>query len=496
MITALLVVALLQCPDGTPPPCRGRASASAPPSHSVAVLYFENRSADSADAYLADGLTEEVISRLSGIERLSVRSRHVVRRYRGTEIADPTAIGRTLNVAYLVTGTVRRAGDRLRVSAELIQANGGSQVWGRQFDQAAGDVFAVQEAVAREVATGIVGRLVSAEQRAVAARPTSSPAAYDAYMRGNFNFARRDSIGFQRAIQEYETALRLDPHYTEAQARLSMAYSLAEVNGYPLPMDRETVLARSMRLADEAVRRAPRSSEAWMARAKALQFANPREVGPTLEAHRRAVMLDSTSAEAHHQLGALHLALLDWDSAQVHFRRSLAIDPSRPVTVLNLAEQANWAGRHREALALLDSVLALDPAFANGHTGRFLTLLVAGDTAAARAEVATWQAHPSLRFIQFYLQDVMAVHRGDSAAVEAFRTRWFTAEFTALPSSAGGWISCVLLTWLGNRDLALQVLERTRPGLALWSTIQGAAFTALHNEPRFQRVLAASAPIR
>ena len=494
-MTALLVVALLQCPDGTPPPCR-RAVAAAAPSHSVAVMYFDNRSSDSADAYLADGLTEEVISRLSGIERLTVRSRHVVRRYRGTELTDPSAVGRTLNVAYLVTGSVRRAGERLRVSAELIQANGGSQVWGRQFDQAAGDVFAVQEAVAREVATGIVGRLVTAEQRAVAARPTSSPAAYDAYLRGSFYFARRDSIGFQRAIQEYETALRLDPQFTGALARLSMAYSLAEVNGYPLPMDRETVLARATRSADEAVRRAPRSSEAWMAKAKALQFANPREVAPTLEAHRRAVALDTASAEAHHQLGALHLQLLDWDSAQAHFRRSLAIDPARPVTLLNLAERAIWAGRYREAVEFADSVLAIDAAFANGHTSRFLALTLAGDTAAARAEVATWHAHPSLRFVQGYLQDVMAVNRGDSAAMAAFRNRWFTPAFAEMPSTAGAWVSCLLLAWLGDRELALAALERTRPGLSLWSTIQGAAFTALHSEPRFQRVLAASAPIR
>ena len=231
---ALLLAAALQCPDGTPPPCRG--ASVAPPANSVAVLYFDNRSSDTGDVYLADGLTEEVISRLSGVERLSVRSRHLVRRYRGSELTNPAAVGRTLNVAFLVTGSVRRAGGRLRVSAELVRASSGSQVWGRQFDQGGSDVFAIQEAVAREVATGIVGRLVPAEQRAVAARPTANPDAYLAYLRGNFSMARRDSAGFVRAIEEYETALRLDPALTDALSRLSLVYSIAEANAQTLPL--------------------------------------------------------------------------------------------------------------------------------------------------------------------------------------------------------------------------------------------------------------------
>ncbi len=118
-----------------------------------------------------------------------------------------------LNVAYIVSGSVRRAGGRLRVSAELVRAEGGAQVWCRQVDQAADDVFAVQEAVANQVATGIVGRLLPNERQSLATRPTTSPAAYEAFLRGNVHAARRDSAGLTRALQEYESALRADPGY-------------------------------------------------------------------------------------------------------------------------------------------------------------------------------------------------------------------------------------------------------------------------------------------
>ena len=114
----------------------------APAPISVAVLYFESRSGDTNDLALADGLTEEIIGRLSGIERLTVRSRYLVRRYRSAPVDDPAAVARSLNVTYLVSGTVRRSGGRLRVNAELIRAAGGAQVWGQQFDQAGGDVVA------------------------------------------------------------------------------------------------------------------------------------------------------------------------------------------------------------------------------------------------------------------------------------------------------------------------------------------------------------------
>jgi len=143
-----------QCPDGSPPPCRaqpGRA-APTPASNSVAVLYFDNLSRDTADAYLAEGLTDEIIARLGQIERLNVKSRTAVSRHRGAG-TDPMVLSRALGVAYVVNGTVRRGKDRLRVTVELLQAASGDRLWGQQYDRAQADFLAIQEDIAVSVAS-------------------------------------------------------------------------------------------------------------------------------------------------------------------------------------------------------------------------------------------------------------------------------------------------------------------------------------------------------
>src|SRR2546425_3209242 len=133
LTAALAAPVLAQCPDGSPPPCRAaqpeRATA-APPANSLAVLYFDNLSLDTAHAYLADGLTDELIVRLGEVRRLDVKSRFAVRRYRGRLINDPASIGRTLGVEYLVSGSLRPGHDRLRVTVELMRAATGARLWG------------------------------------------------------------------------------------------------------------------------------------------------------------------------------------------------------------------------------------------------------------------------------------------------------------------------------------------------------------------------------
>src|SRR5947209_3422952 len=168
-----------QCPDGSAPPCRaarvdpGRKPGVVP--NSVAVLYFDNLSRDTADAYLADGLTEELIARLGQVERLTVKSRNAVRRFRGRLADDPSAVGRALGVVHLVSGSVRHAGARLRVTVELVNAATGDRMWGQQYDRAEADLLGIQEDIAVTIATAIGGRLLPAERSSLTQRPTRDP---------------------------------------------------------------------------------------------------------------------------------------------------------------------------------------------------------------------------------------------------------------------------------------------------------------------------------
>ena len=149
------------------------------------MLYFDNLSRDTADAYLADGFTEELIVRLGRIDRITLASRTAVRRYRGRSIDDPQTLGRTLGVTYLVNGSVRRSASRLRVTVELVRASTGLRIWGDQYDRMDADLLAVQAEVAEAVATPIAGRLAPGERASLGARPTQSPAAFDRFLRGN-----------------------------------------------------------------------------------------------------------------------------------------------------------------------------------------------------------------------------------------------------------------------------------------------------------------------
>ncbi len=491
------VPALAQCPDGSPPPCTrpaGPARAAAP-ANSVAVLYFESRQADTNAAALADGLTEEIINRLSAMERLTVRSRYLVRRYRETALEDPAAVGRALSVTYLVSGSVRRVGGRLRVSAELVRSAGGVQVWGQQFDIAGDDVFTVQEEVARDVATGIVGRLLPAERQALAARPTTSAAAYQAFVRGNLFAARRDSTGLTHALREYEAALRADPAYTDALSRIAWTYGLASGNGIDVGIPADSVAARAMRAATDAVVRAPNASEAWLAMALARQVAQPRTLAGATEALERAIALDPANPEAHHLLGFV-LAMLGQDSAGLaHDVFALAIDPSRAVTLNHLVQFHLRAGRYADARRWADSALAVDRDFFPVRAVLPTLLLLEGDSAAAREEAARWRALPQLADASPLALAILAVPGPDGAEVE----RRLAALRSSIPP-AMGLLPAVHLAMLGltaARDPAVAVgfLEAGRPrGAFLHYFMTMPLFAPVQGDPRFQRLLEETRP--
>jgi len=349
---------LAQCPDGTPPPCPG-ARAPAPPAHSVAVLYFESRSADTSDLALADGLTEEIINRLSGIERLTVRSRYLVRRYRGTEVEDPAGVGRDVNATYLVTGTVRRAGGRLRVSAELVRAAGGAQVWARQFDQAGADVFLIQEAVANEVARGIVGRLLPAETQVLAVRPTASAEAYDAYVLGRFYWNKRTAPDLVRASNYFKQAIRADSNYAQAWSGLADSYVLFIPQEYDVPgINPDSILTLAEAAARRAIAIAPRLGEAYASLGEILGYRGRREESG--RAFEQGVVLSPGYATAHQWYSYHLLGLGRWDDGVREMERAKELDPTSVVIVTSLVFAYDGAERWSEAEATADQSRALN----------------------------------------------------------------------------------------------------------------------------------------
>jgi TolB-like protein len=219
-------LALAQCPDGTPPPCTVRPPrAPAPAPNSVAVLYLDNLSRDTADAFLADGLTEEIIIRLGQVPRLDVKSRYEVQRFRGQAAQDPGALGRALRAAYLVTGSVQRAGDRVRLRYEVMRTATRTRVAGDVIDRASSDLLTVESDIARQVATAITGQLLPEERARLTKRLTSDPVAYEEYLRGLQALSSSYDEAAQRAaIAHFDRAIARDSSFAAAFAGRAEAW--------------------------------------------------------------------------------------------------------------------------------------------------------------------------------------------------------------------------------------------------------------------------------
>jgi TolB-like protein len=481
-----------QCPDGTPPPCaRPARVAPTPPPNSLAVLYFDNQSRDTSDAYLADGLTEEITTKLGQVGRLAVTSNTTMRRYRSADAVDPAALGRTLRVAQLVSGSVRRASHRIRVNVELLRARDGVQLWADAYDQTDTDLLALEETIARSVATAIAGRLLPAEQATLAERPTRNNEAYDHFLRGNFLMARRSPGAARRAVAEYQDAIALDLAFARAYGRLSLAYALFIDWGWPFPgLGYDSLLARAARAADHAVELDSTSADAWLARAYTSAYLHATTFAGAEPAFRRALALDPNNAEVHHQYASILMCLGRDSEAVTEFRRALALDPERAITFDNLAVLRYFQRQPAEALRLADSGLAVDPQAYYLYVDRANIRLVAGDTAGARgdAEAAARTHPPDYGISSEAMSATLQAFAGDTAGGRARIER----ALQQLPDTAHAdysqaqWLALGFLR-AGAPERARAVLENVRPlGVNVWFIMRDPGFDPLRRDPRFQ----------
>ncbi|HEY2804392.1 MAG TPA: hypothetical protein VGI92_00885 [Gemmatimonadales bacterium] len=356
------------------------------------MLYFDNATHDSADAYLADGLTEEVILRLQQLQRLEVKSRYESQRVRAAHQTAPAAVGRILDVRYLVNGSVQRAGSRVVVRVALTRADRGVDIWSERYDQTNSDVLDVIDAIARGVATGVAGRLLPAEAANLSARPTADPIAYQQFLRGNFFLAQRSASSLAAATDAYAAALARDSTFKPALARIAYAYSLGVFYGIGT-LSTDTILARAASLSARAIREAPELSDPWLAAGflQAGEAFGGLGGGSMIEARRllaRAVAIEPNSPEAHHQLAQVLFVLAEDSLAEAEYRRALAIDPARAVSLLELSILQLVTGRAGEARRSVDSAIALEPGIARAYEVRAAADLELNDSAGARADIA------------------------------------------------------------------------------------------------------------
>jgi TolB-like protein len=229
-------------------------------SKSIAVLPFENLSGDPDNAYFADGIQEEILTRLSKISDLKVISRTSTQRYKSAP-SNLSEIAKQLAVAHILEGSVQKAADQVRVNVQLINAADDSHVWAEKFDRKLTDIFAVESEIAARIAETLKAKLTGAEQHAIAARPTENSEAHQLYLKGRYYWNRWLGPGFEKSRDYYQQAIDLDPTYALAYAGLADYYGFAFANGL-LPPEEKWAKAEE-ELASKAVELDPTLGEAY-----------------------------------------------------------------------------------------------------------------------------------------------------------------------------------------------------------------------------------------
>jgi TolB-like protein len=295
------------------------------PKHSIAVLPFSDMSAERDQGYLGDGVAEEILNALVKVTPLKVSGRTSSFSFRGRDLT-VSQIGTALNVAYVLEGSVRKQGEKVRITAQLIQASDGFHVWSQSYDGNVTDIFDLQDNIARSIVGELEG-VLHVDQIRLVAKLTKSPEAYDAFLQGRKLAQAQDGDGvLARAIAHLEEAVRLDPQFALAWAWLATAnFFLPEHNDVP---DWKSYLEAGKKAANQAYKLDPNLSDANFALgyARLIDLDLPGQ----WEARKRAHDLDPGSVPAMHELGAAYGLMGLIDKGYPYIEKSIANDPFSP----------------------------------------------------------------------------------------------------------------------------------------------------------------------
>jgi TolB-like protein/class 3 adenylate cyclase/Tfp pilus assembly protein PilF len=335
---------------------------------SIAVLPFENLSEDKANAYFADGIQEEILTRLSRIGDLKVISRTSTQRFKSSP-DNICEIASQLGVANILEGTVQKAGDQVRVNVQLIDAENDSHLWAERYDRQLIDIFAVESDIAAKIADALQARLTGTERRAIASHPTKSTEAHQLYLKGRYHWRNFFAPGYERVRDYFQEAVELDPSYALAYAGLGLYYSFGAANGILPP------------------------GENWPKAESAVM---------------KALELDDTLAEVYNPLAAVELYYKrDWPAAERAFRRGIELNPNFADIPHHYGLCLALFGRNEEAVAQMERAVQLDPFFPglNLHVGRLFFFLRDYDRA-IKEFAKTLDLHPGYPTAHEWFGDV------------------------------------------------------------------------------------------
>ena len=460
-------------------------SPAQPDKKRIAVLPFANISPSPSDEYFSDGMTEELIATLSRIKNLGVIARTSIIRYKG--LTKPVAeIGRELNVGTVLEGSVRVAGKKLRITAQLIDAATEEHLWAETYDRNLEDAFAIQTDIAKRITKALKVRVLQNETLRLEKKATGIPEAYSLYLKGRHALNTRTEKGLKDAIEHFEDSIRHDPKFALAYTGLADAYS---------------ILA-----------------------SYSLEYVPPKEGFPKAKkAAEKALLIDNYLAEAHASLGLVKFYYeWDWNGAEAEFKKALELNPGYAQAHQYYADFVKSFGRFDEALEEMKKALTLDPLSYSINTGIGHVLYLSRKYDLAidqyRKVVESDPAFVPARlwFGRPYLQKGMfkeAIQQSEEAVKLANESTVSLATLGQAYASAGNkgdagkildrllerskkqyvpsyWIALVQMS-IGNKDEAFAWLEKAyndRSSWLVWANVEP-RFDTLRSDPRFTSLL-------
>src|SRR6266581_4711179 len=449
---------------------------------SIAVLPFMNMSADKNDEYLSDGMTEELINVLSKVPGLRVPGRTSCFAFKGKNEEDIfRKVGNQLHVGTVLEGSVRKAGDKLRVTAQLINVSDGYHLWSKDYDGDVKDILNFQRNVAEQVVQALQVQLGTEAVRALSKKPTENPEAHRLYLLGRYEFGKYTQTGWNNAIRYYEEALRIDPAF--ALAYCGLADNYAYMGSVVMP--EKEAIAKEKEFAQKALELDPELAEAHMSLALALVAAYDWRNG--LKEFDRALELNPNLAFAYELQSWTLNGLGRFDEAIAKTRKAVELDPLNPFFQMSLSFYQYWGRQYDDAIAQARKAQAMDPNSTLAHVLLGLSFLKRGDTAGAIAELQKSKAPDPGAWYQGFLGYAYAISGERAKAEVVLRELEQLAKRQYVSPTA----FATIYLGLGRKEKCLDWLEKSyeQQDSACWYLKIDQIYDSVRNEPRFQALV-------
>ena len=463
----------------------GRNNAGAPelPAKSIAVLPFDNLSRDPDNAYFAEGVQDEILTRLAKVADLKVISRTSTQRFKSAPDNLPQ-IAKQLGVMHILEGSVQKANDQVRVNVQLINAMSDAHLWADTYDRKLTDIFAVESDIAKTIADTLQAKITGSEKQMMAAQPTSNTEAYELYHKGRSLWEKRSGDNIPKAIAFYKQAIERDPNYALAYAGLASAYIILP---FWAGADRLDAYSKAEDAALKALQLDSNLAEGHLALGKVYFWKI--DLAASLREYQRATELKPNDAGAHHWLGNDALAALGrFEEAIAEVKHAVELDPLSPVINTDLGTTFYYAHRYDESARQLRKTLEIDPTFFYAYFNLGIALQAKGDLSGAISEYEKAKQLSDNTFVSTLCAQAKA-HAGDKDAALRMLS---DLDKISQNREVLGYYRALLYLSLNNRDEALHWLEqglKERDGADIsWINVDP-LLDSLHGDLRFEALV-------